>query len=235
MNINKMLRARKIPVQTRSVAGYFYSFKNKRNIDFESQLEKKFYLTFEFDDEIERYQEQPVKINSVLNGRKISYFPDCIVYFKPELQRKPLLVEIKYAKEIKEKKEKIINKIKVVSKYSKENGYLFKIFTDKKLNETYVDNLKFLYRYFEKPRLNGKYDDYENKIYKALANLDNIVVKNLLDCISRNDVEKMTILPLVWHLICRKVLLTDFNKPLSNSTEITLNKENKEGVDAVFV
>ena len=231
MNINKMLRARKIPVQTRSVAGYFYSFKNKRNIDFESQLEKKFYLTFEFDDKIETYQEQPVKINAVLNGRKISYFPDCIIYFKPELRQKPLLIEIKYAKEIKEKKEKIINKIKVVSKYSKENGFVFKIYTDKRLDEIYIDNIKFLYRYFEKPKLNGRYAAYENKIFEILTGSGGIAINGLLDYIAENNIEKMTILPLVWYLTCRKTLLTDLNKPLSNSSLITLNKE---AINAVF-
>ena len=231
MNINKMLRARKIPVQTRSVAGYFYSFKNKRNIDFESQLEKKFYLTFEFDDKIEQYQEQPVKIDTVLNGRKISYFPDCIIYFKPELRQKPLLIEIKYAKEIKEKKEKIINKIKVVSKYSKENGVVFKIYTDKKLDEIYINNIKFLYRYFEKPKMNGRYAACENKIFEILMGSGSIAVNGLLDYIAENNAEKMTILPLIWHLTCRKTLLTDLNKPLSNSSLIILNKE---ATNAVF-
>ena len=219
-----MLRARKIPVQTRSVAGYFYSFKNKRNIDFESQLEKKFYLTFEFDGEIERYIEQPVKIDSILKGRKVSYFPDCIVYFKPELQRKPLLIEIKYAKEIKEKKEKIINKIKAVSKYSKENGCLFKIYTDKKLNETYISNIKFLYGYYEKPKLNGAYAIYKNKILGILDGGRNITVKGLLDYIAQTDMEKMTVIPLIWHLICRNTISANLNAPLTNSSLISLNK-----------
>ncbi len=71
-------------------------FKNKRNIDFESQLEKKFYLMFEFNDEIECYQEQPVKVETMFKGRKIIYIPDCLIYFRPVLNKKPLLIEIKY-------------------------------------------------------------------------------------------------------------------------------------------
>lgn len=224
MNIDKMLRARKIPVQTRSVAGYFYSYKNKRNIDFESQLEKKFYLSFEFDGEIERYMEQPVKVDAILKGRKVSYFPDCIVYFKPELQRTPLLIEIKYSKEIKEKKEKIVNKIKAVSKYSKENGYVFKIFTEKKLNETYISNIKFLYGYYEKPKLNGTYDIYESKIIGILNGGNKITVKGLLDYITKTDIEKMMVIPLVWHLICRNTLSANLNAPLTNSSLISLNE-----------
>ena len=221
-----MASVRKIPVQTRSVAGYFYSVKNKRNIDFESQLEKKFYLTFEFNDEIESYQEQPVKVETVFKGRKIIYIPDCLIYFRPALNKKPLLVEIKYLKEIKEKKEKIVNKVKVVSKYSKENGYLFKIFTDKKLNETYIGNIKFLYRYSERPKSNGKYDEYENKIYSASYG-SGLTVNELLNMTALNDSEKMIILPVIWHLVFKKKLSLNLNNPLNNSVLTRLNKEVK--------
>ena len=221
-----MALVRKIPIQTRSVAEYFYSVKNKRNIDFESQLEKKFYLMFEFDDEIESYQEQPVKVETLLNGRKITYIPDCLIYFKPELNKKPLLVEIKYLKEIKEKKEKIVNKVKAVSKYSKENGYFFKIFTDKKLNETYIDNIKFLYRYSEKPRLNGRYVEYENRIYSALCGSENgLTVNELLNMTALNDLEKMTVLPVIWHMAFKKKLYLNLYKPLNNGISVKLNKE----------
>ena len=226
-----MASVRKIPVQTRSVAGYFYSVKNKRNIDFESQLEKKFYLMFEFNDEIESYQEQPVKVETVLNGRKITYIPDCLIYFMPILNKKPLLVEIKYLKEMKEKKEKIVNKVKVVSKYSKENGYLFKIFTDKKLNETYIDNIKFLYRYSEKPKSNGKYEEYENKIYSALYG-NYLTVGELLNITALNDSERMVILPVIWHLAFKKKLSLNLYKPLNNAVIVALNREVKN--DIVF-
>ena len=226
-----MASVRKIPVQTRSVAGYFYSVKNRRNIDFESQLEKKFYLTFEFNDEIERYQEQPVKVETALNGRKITYIPDCLIYFKPELNKNPLLVEIKYLKEIKEKKEKIVNKVKAVSKYCKENGFLFKIFTDKKLDETYINNIKFLYRYSERPKSNGKYEEYENRIYSVLYGND-LTVGELLNITALNDSERMTILPVIWHLAFKKKLSLNLNKPLNNAVIAALNKEVEN--DTVF-
>ena len=221
-----MPSVRKIPVKTRSVAGYFYSVKNKRNIDFESQLEKKFYLMFEFDDDIESYQEQPVKVETVLKGRKVTYVPDCLIYFKPELYRIPLLVEIKFLKEIIEKKEKIANKVKAISRYSKENGYMFKIFTDKKLNDIYIDNIKFLYRYSERPKLNGRYSEYENRIYSVLhSSLDGLTVNNLLNKAAINEQDKMNILPVIWHMAFVKKLLINLYKPLNNSVTVTLNKK----------
>jgi hypothetical protein len=228
-----MPSVRKIPVKTRSVAGYFYSVKNKRNIDFESQLEKKFYFMFEFDGEIESYQEQPVKVETILKGRKITYVPDCLICFKPILNKKPLLVEIKYLKEIIEKKEKIANKAKAVSKYSKENGYLFKIFTDKKLNDTYIDNIKFLYRYSERPKLNGRYGEYESRIDSALCSSANsLTVNNILNAAALNEQDKMNILPVIWHMAFTKKLLINLYEPLNNGIAVKLNKEAEN--DIVF-
>ena len=220
-----MLKARKIPVQTRSVAGYFYSLKNKRNIDFESQLEKKFFLSFEFDDSIEKYQEQPVKIDAILNGRKISYFPDCLVWFKPELNAVPLLIEIKYLKEIIEKKEKIANKARTVSAYARENGMTFKILTDRRVNETYMDNIKFLYRYWQKPKAADK---YERRILSAVAD-GGLNVAGILDRISPVLMEKAEALPVIWHLVFTKRLAANLYLPLTNSAFLTACEPKEAG------
>ena len=61
---------RNIPIQNRSVAGYFYSYKNGKTIAFESQLEKKCFLMLEFDKNVISYEEQPLKINA--------YIPDIL-------------------------------------------------------------------------------------------------------------------------------------------------------------
>ena len=53
---------RKIPKNYRSVTGTFPSYKNKRNIFYESLLERDFYLLLEFNDDVDSYEEQPFKI-----------------------------------------------------------------------------------------------------------------------------------------------------------------------------
>ena len=53
---------RKIPKNYRSVTGTFPSYKNKRNIFYESLLERDFYLLLEFNDDVISYEEQPFRI-----------------------------------------------------------------------------------------------------------------------------------------------------------------------------
>ena len=46
------MNVRKIKKSHISVAGYFSSYKNKRQINFESKLEHDFYLLLEFDEQV---------------------------------------------------------------------------------------------------------------------------------------------------------------------------------------
>ena len=131
---------RNIPIQNRSVAGYFYSHKNKKTIAFESQLEKKCYIMLEFDKTVRSYEEQPIKIDL--------YVPDILV---DKIDNSKLLIEVKYSKEIQETNQKLEHKFKTVRSFCKEKKWEFKIFTEKDIKQPYFDNISFLYRYIKIP------------------------------------------------------------------------------------
>jgi hypothetical protein len=78
-----------------------------------------------------------------------------------------------------------------------------------------------LYRLISKKRRCGQ---YENKILSALVD-NSLTVSGLLECISSDNLEKITVLPVIWHLIFKKYLTTDLYKPLNNSVLLILNRE----------
>lgn len=127
---------RKIPIQNSSIAGNFFSFKNNKMMKFESQLEKKCFLTLEFDDDAISYIEQPLKIER--------YIPDILVKRKNE---KDLLIEVKYFSEVEKKTEKLTKKLKIVQQYCDDNNMEFKVFTDKDLKYPYFSNISLIYNY----------------------------------------------------------------------------------------
>jgi len=134
------LKKRKIPIQTRSVAGHFYSHKNKRLVQFESQLEKKCFLLLEFDDNVVSYIEQPLKIDK--------YFPDILVkqYANDKLD---VLIEVKYFKEIENPTDKLKEKFKKLEEYCLTHNLKFEIFTERKIEEPYFSNISLIYNYSE--------------------------------------------------------------------------------------
>ncbi|WP_187647756.1 TnsA endonuclease N-terminal domain-containing protein [Nitrosophilus labii] len=130
------MRIREIPIQTRSVAGNFFSYKNKRVVKFESQLEKKCFLFLEFDKSIQSYIEQPLNI-----GR---YVPDVLA---KRNNNKNLLIEVKYYDEVEKMDERLERKINTLQEYCDKNNLEFKFFTEKDIEEPYFSNISFIYNY----------------------------------------------------------------------------------------
>src|SRR5208337_3510207 len=155
----EIVPVRKIPKNYRSLTGYFYSVKNGRGINFESSLERDFYLTLEFQDDVLSYEEQPIYIEYQQNRRKKSYPPDCLVTYKDESGKRPLLVEVKFTSELAgKKKEELEEKFSIIKQYAQENGMDFKVITEKEIRVgVYVENLKFLYAHKKAPRNFNQY------------------------------------------------------------------------------
>ncbi|MFY4842169.1 TnsA endonuclease N-terminal domain-containing protein [Aliarcobacter butzleri] len=78
---------RKIKKSHISVTGYFSSYKNKRQINFESKLEHDFYLLLEFDKTVKSYQEQPFKVYYTYQDKKRRYIPDTLVNYVDDTQK----------------------------------------------------------------------------------------------------------------------------------------------------
>jgi hypothetical protein len=209
MKIRKILPGNRVPT------GFFYSMKNGGHVDYESPVERDYYQTLEFEDEIERYEAQSVKVP---NPRKPGspYYPDCVVYYKPYTGRKPLLVEVKSEKDLRDPKKAPLLELKFATceEYAAANGMDFKVVLDTDIRGQRLDNLDFLYGYREPPKLFGSYKD------QILINLDGkgASVSEILDTIAKDRLERAWILPSVWHLVWTKVLVTDLNKPITNSS-----------------
>lgn len=160
--IKRSMRVREIPINTQAVTGYFYSVKNCRTIACESLIERDLYFSLEFDDNIESYQEQPLKVPSGTNGSSRPYFvPDCLVTYRSETGKRPLLVEVKPQSDfhnIKKQKD-LKRKIAILKAYAAENGMDFKVVTDKDLRGPYLENLKFLYKFIQEPQDFHKYKE----------------------------------------------------------------------------
>lgn len=134
---------RKIGQTYRSVSGKRPSVKTGTLQAFESTLERDLITLLDFDNDVDRYQVQPVTIYYE-NSR---YIPDVAVYFLEELKRKPILYEVKYAAELLEKQDELAVRFNVATEYAANNGYEFKVITEKEIRTERLYNAKFLLRY----------------------------------------------------------------------------------------
>ena len=196
---------RKIPIQSKSVAGRFFSHKNNKLIDFESQLEKKCYLILEFDTNIVSYEPQPLKIEN--------YIPDILAYRANDI---PLLIEVKYSDEAFNPDEKLKRKFDALNKYAKKNNLEFKIFTEQDIKEPYFSNINLIYNY-------------------AKISINNEIISNILKLIPKEGISiaqlltkvnnEMNYLSHIYHLIFQKKLETNLNKKLSQNSILRINSD----------
>ena len=205
---------RKIKKSHISVTGYFSSYKNKRQINFESKLEHDFYLLLEFDEQVKSYKEQPFNIYYIYQDKKRRYTPDALVNYikkkKKVFEVKPIF-KIQNDIELKEKIELQKQKIK------KEKNLELSIFTDANIDKIYMDNIKIIYNFaFIKEN-----KEIENKIKNELLKLNiQIQIKELLDRITNNQFDRLKYIPYIWNLVFNNPRCVDFTKKITMASTI---------------
>lgn len=203
---------RKIKKSYRSVTGHFPSLKNHRNIAYESTLERKLFLTLEFDKEVESYMEQP-QINIQHKRNTKIYSSDCYVKYVESSTKKDSIIEAKYVSELEKKKDELEVKFNNVQNAVDQINMDFIIFTDETFTNTYIKNLDFLYRY-KQQKVNSKFDE---KILNTLTNTP-ISAFDHANSLSQTKHDYFQISNAIWALVTQNKICTNLHK-----AEITMN------------
>lgn len=217
---------RKIPKNYLSVTGVFSSVKNGRSLGYESLLERDLMILLEFDDTVERFEEQPVKVPVVVNGKKVKpYTPDILIHYYPLSSSgipRPVLAEVKDTSDLKKNKIKYAPKFEAASLYAEELGWDWRKFTEKDIRTDYLENLKFLREYHSaEPDVT-----LLNQILSYLKSARRLItLESLLSDLCPTDERKLHIVPAIWHLIATKRIVANLKKPLDMKTKLSLSME----------
>ena len=214
-NSNQMLSkpARKIGPSNRSITGKRSSQKTNRSQHFESALERDYLLLLEWDETVEDYGVQPLTIYYENNGRATRYTPDVVVYYLPEIKRKPVLIEIKYEAELLEKQDHYAARFKAADEYAAYNGYEFRIVTDKMIRTDYLYNLKFLNGY-QRPPIEDAFAQ-EILMLFSTKKLSPIQLP-----VSEDQHKNGRLLYTLWQLVATKALVFDMQQKLTMNTQL---------------
>lgn len=180
-------------------------------------------ILLEFDDTVERFEEQPVKVPVVVNGKKLKpYVPDILIHYFPLESgeaRRPVLGEVKKTEDLKKNKEKYAPKFDAASRYAVEQGWEWHIFTEKEIRTPYLDNLKFLRQYHsEEPD-----DELVQEVIRHFQNArDPVTAGLLLQKLCPNESRILQISPTIWYLIATKHIMADLKKPLTMKSRLSL-------------
>lgn len=206
--------ARKIPTNRRSLTGMVASRKNDRLVASESSLERDFLVLLEFDPAVERYEEQPVRIEYVdAGGRRRTYTPDVLVHYRTDLfpARPPLLCEVKYRDELAAHWQEFKSKVRAGRAYARGRGWRFKLVTERMVRTPYLQSAKFLRPY----RALAVNDADVRLLLDSLREIGEADPERLLALIHHDPYKRAELLPTLWHLVSHGQVSVDLNQPLT--------------------
>jgi len=202
---------RKIPKNHLFVTGGYSSRKNEVMDAFESLLEKDYLLLLDFDDTIEKFETQPVRIPvpRVPNG----YVPDVLILYLPHPDtgaiRKPLLVEVKHSDDLKRNEKKYAPKFAAAQQFTENKGWEFAIVDQTQIRTPRLANLKFLREY---RNVNPSYEDIR-RVLECIGDGETSS-RALLDTLAPTTDDQLYWLPVIWSMLLTRYLATDLDQPL---------------------
>jgi hypothetical protein len=203
---------RKIKKSYISCVGYFKSYKNNKQLAFESILERDFFMLLEFERGVVSFEEQPLKINYQLKTKNTKYTPDVLVTYNDDSQK---IFEVKYQSDI-DSDPKLQHKISVLKEeIARQMSLPLETFTDAQIDQVYLKNCVFLYKNAFIPNNNA----LTAKVLESFNNLSSPVsIKSFLELLSTKQTEQLETLPYLWHEIFKNTALVNMNQPLTMSS-----------------
>lgn len=209
---------RKIKPTRRSVSGIL-PFRGEVSIPFESTLERDFIVRKEFNRLVLQVIPQPVQIPYEMGNRTYIYTPDFLVYYRSDdypwgCGLKPLLVEVKERRELKENWPKLKPKFRAALHFAKQNGWDFRIHDESRIRDQVLHNIRFLCRY---KRMG--FDASESQ--HILSNLKLMGQAPFHHLIARHFCGKPDVavgISHIWHLLATGQIECDMRFPLTNDT-----------------
>lgn len=205
---------RKLKKSYISCVGYFKSYKNNKQLAFDSILEREYFYYLEFNDEVISYEEQPFKMYYQLNGSRTRYTPDILVTYKEGSKK---LYEVKYQNDI-DSDEELQYKLSILKdEVPAQKQMPFEVLTDLMLDDVYMKNCTFLYKY----AFLQKNHKLVTKISDAIK-IQNapISVKALLESITTEQNEQLKIIPYLWHEVFKNSSLINMDEKITMSSII---------------
>lgn len=173
-------------------------------------------MRMEFERDVDKLVSQPIELSYIdLNGRRQRYTPDYLVYFKSN--RKPLLVEVKEKTELVEKFDKLRPKFSAAFAAAKEEGWIFKIYDERRIRGALLDNIRKLNNYAAH---SVRDDDQANLLTALLEQTFPLTVNSFLESYTSSRQEYLQAIGRVWWLATNHRITIDLTKPLSEETYI---------------
>jgi hypothetical protein len=190
--------------------GTFPSLKLRRLVWWESPVERDYIHLLEPDRTVKYYQEQPLKIRYVLDGKEHFYTPDFMIWRGLKIQ----IVEVKPESKIYQ--EKYQHLFMMAGQACNEAGYEFLVVTDTMIRvQPKLNNIKTFRRYARVPINSPQHLHHCKDIFSRRSEM---ALGEVLESLAVKQVYK----PTVYGLLYWGILETNLLEPVNKDSRIRL-------------
>lgn len=212
---------RNIPKNYFNATGLIATGKSEGDAGYESRLEHDCQKLVIFNNNVAKFEVQPVKIlYKDESGKGRSYTPDIIIHYRKDITAvntwKPLLGEIKWRKYLFKHWEELKPKFRAGRQYAKGQGYDFAILTDFEVYTPYLENSIFLLEAKKCPRN----ERHRIMLLEVLASVGSIEIESLIQSVTTDIYTRAELLPTLWQLIANFEVGINLEEPLNMSNRI---------------
>jgi hypothetical protein len=216
------MAVRKIPKNHLFVTGGYSSRKNVEMDAFESLLEKDYLLLLDFDETVESFDVQPVRIPVL--GVPQGYVPDVLVKYRPDPEtgeiRKALLAEVKRSDFLKKHAAKYAPKFAAATAYAQIMGWEFRPVDETEIRLSRLQNIKFLreYRNVSPSEHDSNCVTQVMVLHGASSTSDRVLTE-----LAPTDEDRLHWLPVIWSMVQQRRLITDLDIPFAGDVPLSLS------------
>lgn len=189
---------------------------------FESSLERDWLICLDFDPDVELIVEQPFSLEYEVDGSLRRYTPDVLVRYRARDGHCSVVVfEVKPYDDLRYEFGKYRQRFKQMIRHCREQGWRFKIVTERDIRTPYLCNAKFLRKY---RRLASQVLFKEQLLYSMNA-LGPTTPQALLAMAYLHEEKRMAALTELWRMVALREINAELDKPLTMQSTIWLGRE----------
>ena len=210
---------------SRSIRGQLSSSKVGRPPQYESALERDLLMLLDFDDGVEFFCEQPVTIEYLHEGCVRHYTPDVLAYYRADLAvsstLRPTLYEVKYRADLRHNWAELKPKFMAALRYADQQGWRFKLVTEREIRTDYLTNVRFL-RQYTGPEVQIRQTD-QGLLMSLMGDIRLTTGEELLLMATADRTKRAELLYTLWHLVAVRLIHCDLTVELSLQTELWIS------------
>lgn len=186
---------------------------------FTGTLERDLVFLKQFEPGFLSFEEQPLTLPYIrADGSSGRYTPDALVQYRGAALRKPELIEVKESKTLRAEWNDLKPKFKAAVKYCHERGWLFRIYTEKRIRTPRLKNLAELLRFREPPT--NELDCV--KWIRAVRDLPSPTMRSVQDEVAKTPRDRAFLNYALRHCIAVGRIQADLDQPLTEKSALWL-------------